>query len=246
MLLPIVAGGPGDQFATGGSNTGSQRSHPLGSAMMFADGRRFRYGRAGGSALATGVLCQQTLNNANWDELVVPAIEAIGEKVVVLTNGSVAITADYFADGFLNPEDDAGKGYLYTIRSNAAAAATGAISLTLYETLQVAWSTSTTVGIFANPYSVILIHPAPATAMIVGVTQSIIGITNYGWLQTWGPTSVLVEGTHIMNEKVIDSASANGAAAPTASTAAGEENYVGVVMEVAATTEYGIVYLTIS
>ena len=40
-----------------------------------------------------------------------------------------------------------------------------------------------------------------------------------------------------------DSASADGAVAPTGSTAAGEENYVGVVMEVAATTEEGLVFL---
>ena len=55
-----------------------------------------------------------------------------------------------------------------------------------------------------------------------------------------------LETVRTINERVIDSASADGAVAPTASTAAGEENYVGVVMEVAATTEYGIVWLQIS
>ena len=79
--------------------------------------------------------------------------------------------------------------------------------------------------------------------MLTGVSMCVVGTDDYGWLQTKGPVSVLVEGTHVINEKVIDSASADGALAPTASTAAGEENYVGVVMEVAATTEYGIVFL---
>ena len=55
-----------------------------------------------------------------------------------------------------------------------------------------------------------------------------------------------IEGTVVINERVIDSASADGAVAPTASTAAGEENYVGVVMEVAATTEQGIIWLKIA
>lgn len=239
-LLPIVAGGPGDQYTT----TAAQAGHPLGSRMIFADGREFRYAKAGAStALAAGVMNQQTLNNANWDELVVPTARAIGDKAITLTNGSQAITVDYFADGYLNVEDDAGEGYLYTIKSNSAAAASAAITVNLYEGLQVAWTTSTTCGLFANPYAVTIIHPSPATAMLTGVSMCVVGTDDYGWLQTKGPVSVLVEGTHVINEKVIDSASADGALAPTASTAAGEENYVGVVMEVAATTEYGIVFL---
>jgi hypothetical protein len=50
----------------------------------------------------------------------------------------------------------------------------------------------------------------------------------------------------VINEQVIDSASADGAVAPTASTAAGEENYVGVVMEVAATTEQSLVWMRLN
>ena len=239
-LLPIVAGGPGDQFTT----TVAQAGHPLGSRMIFADGREFKYAKAGASvALAAARLNQQTLNNANWDELAVPTARAIGDKAVTITNGSQAITVDYFADGYLNVEDDVGEGYAYTIRSNSAAAASGVVTVNLYEGLQVAWTTDTTVNLFANPYAVTIIHPSPATAMLTGVSLVVVGTDDYGWLQTRGPACVLVEGTHVINEKVIDSASADGAVAPTGSTAAGEENYVGVVMEVAATTEHGLVFL---
>lgn len=241
-LLPIVAGGPGNQFD--GSSTTDQRSHPLGSVMVFADGRKFKYGLAEATAIATARLCQQTLNPADWDELVVPTARAIGDRTVTVTNGATtAVTVDTFADGYLNVEDDAGEGYLYTIKSNGAAATGAAITVNLYEPLQVAWTTATTVNLFRNPMSHVIIHPSPATALLVGVTPRAIAASRYGWFQTWGPASVLVEGTHVINERVIDSASADGAAAPTASTAAGEENYVGVVMEVAATTEQGIVFL---
>ncbi len=241
-LLPIVAGGPGDQFTV----TDTQMGHPLGSVMVFADGRRFRYGRAASTDIATAKLCQQTLNNANWDELAVPAARAVGDRQVTVTNGSQAITVDEFKDGYLNVEDDAGEGYLYTIKSNSAAAGAGTCIVDLYEPLQAAWTTSTTVLLFKNPYSAVIVHPSPATAMLVGTTPRIITASDYGWFQSWGPASVTTEGTVVINERVIDSATADGAVAPTASTAAGEEFYVGVVMEVAATTEQSLVSLRIA
>lgn len=238
-LLPIVAGKPGDQFTV----TDEIRGHPLGSAMMFADGRRFKYGRAAATEIASGQLCQQTLNVADHDELAVDT-PAVGDKVFVVTNGATtAITVDELKDGYLVVEDDTGEAYLYTIRSNSAAAVNAACTVTIYETVQVALGAAATVLLYKNPTREVIIHPAPATALLVGVTPRIVTASDFGWFQTWGPAAVLIEGTTVINERVIDSASADGAVAPTASTAAGEENYVGVVMEVAVTTEYGLIFL---
>lgn len=240
-LLPIVAGGPGDQFS--GSSTTDQRAHPLGSRMVFADGRVFAYGHAGGTELATAVLCQQTLNSANFDELVVPTVRAIGDKTITLTTGATAVTVDQLKDGFVNVEDDTGEGYLYTIASNDAAGTTSTLTIRLREGLQVAWTTATTCGIYVNQWDVVIVHPSPATARLLGVTPRVIATPNYGWFQTEGPASVLTQGTVIINEGVIDSASVDGAVAPTASTAAGEEHYVGITMEVAAGGEHSIINL---
>ena len=242
--MNIVSGAPGDQFR--GSSTTTKRGHPLGSAMQFADGRRFRYAKAAGTAIATAKLCQQTLNDANFDELVVPTARAAGSRQVTLTTGSTAVTVDQLADGWLVVEDDAGEGYLYTVKSNAAAATTATLTVDLYEELQVAWTTNTTVGIFVNPYAATIIHPSPATALLTGWTVVAHAASAFGWLATWGPTIALVEGTEVINEGLIDSASADGAVAPTASTAAGEENYVAITMEVTATTEHGLVYAKVS
>ncbi len=238
-LLPIVAGGPGGQF----NQDSNQQGHPLGSLMMFADGRRFRYGQATGTAIATASLCQQTLNNANRDELAVAAAVAAGARVITVTNGSAAIAVDDLVDGWVNIEDDAGEGYLYAIKSNDAAAGGATVTLDLYEDVQVALTTATTVLLFINPYGLVIIHPSPATAMLVGVTLVAVTASNFAWFQDYGPASVVTQGTVVINEKVIDSASADGAVAPTASTAAGEENYVGVVMEAAATTEHSLINL---
>ena len=241
-LLPFVAGSYGDQFNT----STDQRAHPLGSVMHLADGRRYKYGRATATEIATARLCQQTLNSANFDELVVPTARLAGVSQVTVTTGATACAADLLADGYLNVEDDAGEGYLYTIAGNDAAATTATLTIRLRETLQVAWTTDTTVLIYVNPYAQIIVHPSPATAMLVGATNRVIPASNYGWWQTWGPCSIVTQGTVIINERVIDSATADGAVAPTASTAAGEEFYVGVVMEVAATTEESLISLQIA
>ncbi len=241
-LLPIVAGGPGDQF----NASSDSRNHPLGSVMQFADGRKFKYGRAAATQIATGRLCQQTLNDAQFLNLAVPTSQLVGDKTVVLTNGTTAITKDQLVDGYVNVSNNLGVGYLYTVQSNSSAANGAALTVTLYETLQVAWTAaSTTATVIPNPYGNVIVHPSPATAMLAGVTPRIIPVSNYGWFQTWGPASVLTEGTVVINERVIDSATADGAVAPTASTAAGEEFYVGVVVVVHATTLHSVVSLRI-
>ena len=247
-LLPIVAGKPGDQFDVAAASSG----HPLGSLMLFPDGRRFKYGRAAATQIATGLLCQQTLNDANWDELVVPTARAIGDRVVSLTNGTAVITVDLFKDGYLNVDDDTGEGYEYTISSNSAAGNAGTLTVNLREALQVAWTVATTVTVFAHPYGRVIVCPSSqATAMIVGVTPCVLPASNYGWLQTWGPCSVLTDTQSdakppVINEQVIDSPAVAGAVTATSSTGAGEEFYVGVTMEVSADTEYGIVCLRIA
>jgi hypothetical protein len=243
MALPNVAfSGNGAQFVVG-----TRKTSPLGTAMYFVDGRKFRFGQAAATAIATAKLTQQTLNDAEWDELVVPTARAAGVTTVTVTNGTTVISNDQFVDGWLNVEDDTGEGYLYSVASNSGAANAGTLTVNLNEPLQVAWTTSTTVGMFASPYAAVVVAVATgATALLTGVTPRVIPVSNFGWFQTWGPCSVTVEGTVIINERALDSASVAGAVAPTASTAAGEQNYVGVVMEVAADTEQGIVWLRLS
>jgi len=126
------------------------------------------------------------------------------------------------------------------------------LSLTLDpdESVQVAMTTSTTVSLVKNTYKDIIIHPSPATAKLVGVAVSAIPANQYGWIQTWGPCAVLTQGTVVINEVVVDSATVDGAVAPMGltegqpNTGAGQ-NAVGVVMEVAANTEHSLVFLTI-
>lgn len=229
----------------------SDKQHPLGTIGVAEDGRTYRYFRAGAANIVTGALCQMAVPGANFDELAVPTATTVGQKEVSVTNGATTLVADELADGYLNVEDDTGEGYLYKIEGNDAESAGSAnFNIRLKSGLVVAWTTSTTVGIWKNPYSAVIIHPSPATAKLLGVTCRAMTANYYGWLQTKGPASVITEGTVVINERVVDSATADGAVAPmaltegTPNTAAGQFT-LGTVIEVAATTEESFVWLDI-
>jgi hypothetical protein len=250
MTFPnIVFAGPGAQFSVS-----TLQTSPLGTALYFADGRKFRYGQAANTAIATGKLTQATINDANWDELVVPTARAAGVRTVTVTTGSTAVALNYFQDGWVNAEDDAGEGYLYAVESNLAAATTATLTISLAEQLQVAWTTATTVGLYASPYRAVIIHPSPASNVLTGVTPRAIPASNYGWFQVAGIASVLFGtattaatlGESVVPHITVDGAVTGAVLTEDAPPTGHNQPIVGVVAETAADTEHGLVWLTIS
>ena len=246
MLLPIVAGGPGDQF----SESANPQGNPLGSRMYFADGREFAACRAGAIVLVAGALNQQTIPDTDYDQLAVLAA-AVGDNEVSVTTGSTALAVDEAADGYLNIEDDAGEGHLYTIKSHPAIGTSSTGVLTLYDSLQVAITTATTVQVALNAFGVVIIHPSPPLAMIVGVSPHALPITNYGWLQRRGPASVLTEGVLEIYRRVVPGDNVDGSVESTVGVIVdgtppvghGEIINVGVCIEIAATEEHSLIFM---
>lgn len=246
-LVNVVPGVEGEQFKF----TADQR-FALGARMVMADGREFRYAKMGAAAGAPGNLYQSEVPGANFDELVVPAAVAVGSKTVTVTNGATAITKDMFAEGYLNVEDDAGEGRLYKIKSNTADAASGPVTITLAvgASIQVALTTASTVGLTKNPLMSVIIHPSPPTAALAGVAVAAVTAAYFCWLQTRGPVSVLGTGTLVIGKSCVASVTVDGSVDPPALTEAApntglDQQFVGTVMEAAATTEYSLVNLKI-
>lgn len=248
ILMSPGTAAPGEEF-----NTYSTRRYPLGTLLVTHDGRQFRFTKNGAVAAVPGSLYQSPVPGANFDQLVLPAAVPIGTRTFNITNGATTITKDQFAGGYLNVEDDTGEGRAYLIESNdaeAAGSADFAITLAGGHGVKLALTTATTVGLTAHPLDAVIIHPSPATARLVGVAVSAIPASNFGWLQVRGPASVLTQGTLVINERCVDSASADGAVTPvvltegTPNADAGQYS-VGTVMEVAATTEHSLIYLDI-
>lgn len=187
-----------------------------GAVGVTEDGRRFRYASFAGTAtVAPGLVVIApvvTNSTTGYQGLTITAVGtggqvtanlATGSTQIVLTNGATAITADQFAEGTLDVivgGSAANVGtYTYRVRGNTAAAATtgfvtvflaptdafrnttalvagtdtASLTLSVYQTV----ATSTTAGLPVG----VTIMPVPNTATV----------TNYGWIQTAGPTVLL-------------------------------------------------------
>lgn len=189
------------------------RQTQYGAIGVTEDGRRYRYVSFGGTAtIAPGLVVTAPALTANYQALVIPPITttasgqvtanlATGSTTLVLTNGSTAVTADQFAEGFLEvivggAAADTGS-YSYRIRgNNAAAATTGYITLYLAEPLR---NTTALVGgtdtanLNLSPYNTV--NTSTTAALPVGVTimpvPNTSTVTNYGWVQVGGACNLL-------------------------------------------------------
>lgn len=249
MSFPnAIQGSPGLQFQTYTSET-----YPLGAIMELPDGRVFRFALAGAANLAAGVVCQAAAHAANSTNLAIPTARATGVSQITITNGATAVVANQFRHGLLNVEDATTGGQAYRIASNTADAGSGTITLNFApnETLQTALTTSSKVGLQQSAFYKTVVHPSPATAKLVGVTVGAgLAAGAYGWLQVHGGCSVLTQGTVVINEKVADSATVDGAVAAIVltegapNTDAGQFE-VGIVERVLGNGLFSLVFLTL-
>lgn len=228
----------------------STQNYPAGTMLITQDGRKYRYGKVGATAAAAGKLYQSAVPDANFDELVVPTARAIGDREITVTTGATAVTADQLKGGYLNVEDDTGEGTAYLIEGNDAAATTATLTIRLVQGLKRAIDTNTTVGITVHPFaSGAIVHPSPPTALLLGVPNHTIPIGYWGWFQRGGPCSILIDGTVVIAKSVMASDGTDGSVEAwnvTEGTPNTEiQPAIGHVIEVAATTEYGMVMLTI-
>ena len=242
MSFPTdIYGAEGEQW-----NTYSDQRHVLGTRLILQDGRTFRFVENGGTLLVAGNVIQAEAPGANFDELVVPSAAAIGSETVTVTLGSSAATVDLFAEGYLFVEDDAGESFLYPVRSHPAAATPASLVVTIWNSIQVALTTSSTVLLLKSLYKDVIQMPTTGTGDIVGVAVSPIAADEYGWIQTHGPCGVLTDGTLVVGQHIRASDGVAGAVEPLDRDGTHEnEAELGRVISVSATTEQSLCYLTI-
>jgi len=189
------------------------KRHQLGQRAVAKDGRAFRYCLAGASTLVSGNVLQASLPVANHLALT-PSAAGIGAVQVVATLGATAAALNLYAEGWVQIDTTPGNGFMYGIHGHAAVLSSGVITANLWpdEPIQVALTTSSRVGFIANPYSGVLQCPTTNTAAVIGVALAPITNAMYGWIQTWGPAAVLINGTPAITAPVVNSATTAGAA----------------------------------
>src|SRR5262245_5977827 len=217
---------------------------PLGTVVEPRNGRSYRWCKAGAANLVAGNVIQSSAIIANHLANTPPAV-AIGATSFSYTPGATAGAANLYAEGYLQVDTTPGNGYTYSISGHAAITASTAFTLFLSpdDPIQIALTTSSRVGLVANPYQNVIQSPVTTlTGTTVGVATYIITLAQNGWLQTWGPCSVLMGDTTAVGLSV---GVPGGAAGATVAYAAATTTLVGQMMQTAVNAKNNFVFLRI-
>lgn len=163
---------------------------PLGAKLELADGRVFRYCKAGGVALAAGKTAQSVIVATERDTSINGgAVVAVGALSFTFT-AVAEITANQFAEGFAHIVNDTGAGLQYKIKSNTFAAIAAETTITLYDPIVTALAATTDVILTSSPYSAVILADGDLS-YIVGVPTIPVTALFYFWSQTGGVGMVL-------------------------------------------------------
>jgi hypothetical protein len=234
------------QLAQAMYESSSSQKHPLGSRGYTPDGRVWRYAQAGAADLVAGNVQQSAAPVPNHLANTPPVV-AVGATFFQYTPGATVGAANLYAEGYLQVDTTPGNGYTYTVKNHPAIPSAAAFTLTLMDDdpIQVALTASSRVGLVHNPFKNVIINPTTATAAVAGVAGYIIVATQYGWIQTWGPCSTLINGTPGVGIGVVISATTAGAVDVAAVAAEINVRIIGHMMQVGVSTKMNFVNLKI-
>lgn len=218
----------------------------LGSRVMSSDGRVFRYCKAGGGPLTAGTVCQGpatlTQHLANT-----PPVVPVGATSFVYTPGAIGVATNYYCDGLLQVDTNPGGGYAYAIAGHDAVTSGTPFMLNLRDPIQVGLTGTSRVGLIPNPYNGAIPMPATtATGLLIGVATYPIPAGEFGWVQTWGLCSCLVNGTPALGATVIAPGAVVGAVEVITTTNLVTAQMVGRMAQVGVIGKSNAVYLTIA
>jgi hypothetical protein len=167
----------------------------LGTLRVTADGRKFRYSKAG-AALAAGKLNVVEALDSTWvNEACGTA--SVGDKTLSLTitAAGAEISENQFRGGYLQICDGTAEGPQYLIESNTAVAASGtAITVGLAEPLREALTSASEFTLVSNPQWEVTqstTYGVPAGVAPIDVTSAY-----FFWNQTGGVAPILCDASN--------------------------------------------------
>ena len=226
----------------------SVKQHALGTLGRNKFGDRFRYVKNGLAALVTGNLLQEPVESTDWDNMAVPATEAIGQTDITVTLGSTATTANLLDDGHFFVSYGTGIGQAFRIVAHEVKAAAAACIFTIDRPLKIALDTTSKITVRKNPYNGVIQYPATTqTGGAVGVALYATTISYFGWIQSGGDCPVLFDtGTNTSNGVTGLGPSAAVAGSVKPASGAEGEIIIGFARDVVSTDSYmGLAHLTI-
>jgi hypothetical protein len=212
------------------------------------DGRVFRYSSAG-EALGAGKLIQDPLAVANEDMgLAIQAAAAIGDTTIKVTTGG-AVAVDLYKDGYIYINDGPGEGHLYRIKGNTVTTGAATMTVTLEdgETVRQALTTADSkAGLKKPPYQSMLLYNTTPDGIPRGLAPIEVTSAYFFWAQTWGDCAGLIDGVVVLGKAVVPGLNISGSFDAHVTTGDNSGDVGWVNSPIAATTEYGHLFLTIA
>lgn len=221
-------------------------AHKVGTRGVDKQGRVYRYALAGAADLVAGNVLQSPAIIPNHLAATAPAV-AIGATSFTFTPGNTAAAAAFYENGFLQVDTTPGNGYMYGIDSHPAIVASTAFTLGLKsdDAIQVALTTASRLGLIPSLFRGVIQCPVTtATGSVVGVAVYPITAAQYGWILTWGPAAVLINGTPALGAAVVaPSATTAGSVDVITTTNLVVAQIVGNMMQVGVSTKNNAVFV---
>ncbi len=233
--------------------TGLKQLHAVGQKAETPDGSIFRYGQMGATLGVANKLYQSSIPIGNWTSILHTVALAVGDTEISFNDDGTAFVANEAAGGTIIAEETADLGHIYHVKSNIATASNETImQLEDGVTVQaaVAVDTANVLTFIKNPWKDVIISPAAInSAPNAGIPRVVIAIAAFGWIQTRGPASCLIDSTTLavlLGNNIRASEDDVGAVALVEETA-GLSDYqnVGYAMETAPDGDFGHIFLQI-
>jgi hypothetical protein len=234
----VYGGGNPDPFAET-----SGQEFPLGTKLVYND-RVFKYTKNGAVAITAGKMMQVT-DAVSGHEDMVTAAAAAGATSVTVTPTSTDTTLDQYQDGYLWANDLTGEGQLFRVKSNPVIVADATGVIVLYDAVVTALASDTKSSLIASPFNGNLIQDLNDLRMSTGASPIDVTASYYFWQQVAGPAAILTDGTILVGQHVRQSDGADGAVeALNRDGSVEDEQELGVVILVNATSDYSLIKLT--
>lgn len=193
-VLPVPSNSVPKQWIYSSS---AGQKYALGAVLDLPDGRRFRYALNGGVILYKALMAQSAAVESKWVTITQTAkAAAVGDQdiPVLITTGS-NLAAGWWDEGWYIVETTlaAGIGDMYKIASHTLHATTPTITIADVGGVRTALDGSQVSTIRRNNFNSVIVAPTTLTGTCVGVPLVDIPIGYYGWLQTRGPTPIIVD-----------------------------------------------------
>ena len=185
----------------------SVQNYPLGYRLVFEDGRVFRYAHFNGTVSQGKLAAIDTTNQiivtsakAGCNAAGTNTYHAAGVTTVRLKHSNIDnsnLTSGDLSGGILHVTDDESEGYSYKIKHSTVVTATSVLQLELYDATADIICSDSSVAITGNRFKNCAIYNAGTDDVIAGVTMGSMTADTYGWVQTWGEGTVLMDGTPV-------------------------------------------------